>query len=54
MNKAVYTGTILTAIIGLEGTVVGRSSVNDVDLITIWYEEIDKKFTVKESNVDFL
>ena len=51
-TKVKYVGKNLESIKGIIGEVISKSEFDGKPLVTIWYKEIDKKFTVQAYNVE--
>ena len=51
-TKVKYVGKNLPSIKGMTGEVISKSEFDGIPLVTIWYKEIDKKFTVQAYNVE--
>ncbi len=51
-SKVKYTGKAIQAIQGMVGEIVNTSELDGLSLVTIWYKDIDKKFTVQAYNVE--
>lgn len=51
-TKVKYVGKKLEAIKGMTGEVISKSEFDGRPLVTIWFKEIDKKFTVQAYNVE--
>lgn len=50
-KQVIYTGEAVLSIQGMVGEVIAKSEFDGNPLVTIWYKDTDKKFTVKASNV---
>lgn len=51
-TKVQYVGKKIEAIKGMIGEVISKSEFDGMPLVTIWFKEIDKKFTVQAYNVE--
>lgn len=47
-----YVGKAIPAVTGMVGEIVAKSKFEETPLVTIYFKEIDKKFTVKAINVE--
>lgn len=50
-KQVIYTGDAVLSIRGMVGEVIGMSEFDSKPLVTIWYKDTDKKFTVQASRV---
>ena len=51
-TKVKYVGKKIDGLKGMIGEVISKSEFDGMPLVTIWFKEIDKKFTVWDYTVE--